>query len=463
MKEIQVSVIIPVYNEERYLPRCLDSMQAQTLEGIEVICVDDGSTDHSLEILQAYANKDSRFRVFTQPNRYAGAARNLGMKYAAGKYISFLDADDFFSPLFLKKMYDAAEEQAADISMCNICHYDSITGKTAKRNIPGEKEFLPKNRQTFNRDDIPEHLFQITNGWAWDKLFRTAFIQECGLFFSDTRVANDGYFVFMALAMAKRITKIEDYLVTQRVNNENSLSNTRNTSWYCGIQMLYDIRSGLKNAGLYDKLESTFLNFSLKYLIWAYESLKDWQAKKEFYNCIREECREKLGILQTKLDMSYCRKQFETYTHIETHSFDDYVIEILEKRTKEWEEERKKNQKLTQRVEQKIWPFPYAEVDKNSSILLYGAGKIGQDYYKQILASGYCRIAKWIDRRFQTGKKEYAFQGWLDDLSRQKFDVVVVALFREEDAVEAMALLREAGIAENKMIWKIGTGGSLCR
>ena len=95
MNEIKVSVIIPVYNTENYLRECLDSVLAQTLREIEVICVDDGSTDNSLNILKEYQNKDTRIVVLTQENRSAGAARNYGLSIAKGKYLSFLDSDDF--------------------------------------------------------------------------------------------------------------------------------------------------------------------------------------------------------------------------------------------------------------------------------------------------------------------------------------------------------------------------------
>ena len=95
MKKINISIIIPVYNIEKYLKCCLNSILEQTFQEFEVICVDDGSTDHSLEILEEYKKKDKRIRIFTQENKYAGVARNNGLKHAKGEYVLFLDADDF--------------------------------------------------------------------------------------------------------------------------------------------------------------------------------------------------------------------------------------------------------------------------------------------------------------------------------------------------------------------------------
>lgn len=103
MADIKVSVIIPVYNVEKYLRQNLESVQKQTLKDIEIICVDDGSTDSSCKIAEEFAAADSRFVVIKQQNGGAGAARNNGLRHAKGKYLSFLDSDDFFEPDMLEK------------------------------------------------------------------------------------------------------------------------------------------------------------------------------------------------------------------------------------------------------------------------------------------------------------------------------------------------------------------------
>ena len=111
---VKVSVIIPVYNVEPYLKQCMDSVVGQTLKDIEIICVDDGSTDGSLDILREYAAEDNRIQIIEQKNAGAGAARNNGMRHATGKYLSFLDSDDFFEPRMLEKAYDLPEKDQAD-------------------------------------------------------------------------------------------------------------------------------------------------------------------------------------------------------------------------------------------------------------------------------------------------------------------------------------------------------------
>ena len=116
----KVSVIIPVYNTEKYLRECLDSVVNQTLRDIEIICVDDGSTDNSLAILREYETKDSRIKVLTQENINAGAARNKGLSEATGEFLSFLDSDDFFEPDAIERMYECAKSRNAEIVVYQV-------------------------------------------------------------------------------------------------------------------------------------------------------------------------------------------------------------------------------------------------------------------------------------------------------------------------------------------------------
>ena len=114
MEAIRVSVIIPVYNTEKYLRECLESVASQTLKAIEIICVDDGSTDQSGAVIVGYMEKDPRIRLLRQENSGSGAARNRGIRSARGEYIAFLDADDYYpETATLEKLYRAAVQNAA--------------------------------------------------------------------------------------------------------------------------------------------------------------------------------------------------------------------------------------------------------------------------------------------------------------------------------------------------------------
>ena len=118
--EPKVSIIIPVYNVEPFLARCLDSVVGQTLRGIEIICVDDGSPDRSIDILNRYAAQDDRIRVISQENRGLGGARNRGFDAATGEFILFVDSDDWIDPAYCERLYEAAREAEADIACASM-------------------------------------------------------------------------------------------------------------------------------------------------------------------------------------------------------------------------------------------------------------------------------------------------------------------------------------------------------
>lgn len=157
-----ISVIIPVYNAEKYLPQCLDSLLKQTYTDFEAVCVDDGSTDGSLEILQEYAAKDARIKVFPRPNRGCSAARNLGLDKVCGEYVTFLDADDLLHSQFLEIMLKEIKD--ADVSVCGYTDIDDST----------EIKCEPVAAYTVARTTAPEYFgsvgdMQLT---VWGKLYR---------------------------------------------------------------------------------------------------------------------------------------------------------------------------------------------------------------------------------------------------------------------------------------------------
>lgn len=135
MENIKISVIIPVYNVEKYLEECLESIVHQSLKEIEIICVDDGSTDGSVDILKRYACEDKRFILRRQKNQGGGAARNLGLACASGEYVVFLDSDDFFEPEMFRRIYDRAMETAADIVLYGGQKYDTEEKKIDRKSV----------------------------------------------------------------------------------------------------------------------------------------------------------------------------------------------------------------------------------------------------------------------------------------------------------------------------------------
>lgn len=218
-----VSVIIPVYNAGRYLRETLDCVCGQTLREIEIICVDDGSTDDSLQILQEYAGRDTRLRILRQKNLYAGVARNHGMAEARGKYLSFLDADDRFEPEMLRCLFDTAEQVGADLVCCKAMGYDNQTGELFDLPwvLPGigrqgvdTKSFVPLR-------DAPEELFSYSGSAPWNKLYRRSYVEKHHITWLETQSSNDLTFVCHCMALASRVSLLDKVLVYYRVRQDS--------------------------------------------------------------------------------------------------------------------------------------------------------------------------------------------------------------------------------------------------
>lgn len=271
---VQVSVIIPVYNAEKYLEKCVGSVMAQTLRDIEIICVDDGSPDGSLAILKKLQEKDDRIRILSQPNGGAGAARNNGLRHAQGKYLSFLDADDFFEPNMLEEAVAAAEEYSADFVVFDSDQYhmdkDSFVQVPWVMRTKDIPPYMP-----FTYRQLTDNVFKTFVGWAWDKLYRRDFILEHDIWFQEQRTTNDMLFVFTALVTAKRIAVVDKVLAHQRRGSSESLSVTREKSWHCFYDALTALRWRLEQEDIYWELEQDYINYALHFCLWNLNTLAE--------------------------------------------------------------------------------------------------------------------------------------------------------------------------------------------
>ena len=204
MEAIKVSVVVPVYNVDEFLDNTLSDITGQTLREIEIICVDDGSTDNSCKIIEEWMEKDSRIQLIRQKNQYAGVARNNGLKQAHGKYVIFWDADDLFEHNALEVMYAQAEQENSDICICEARKYDNAKEKYIPSDAYLKEDLLP-GKQTFNKFDVPDYIFNLTNNVPWNKLYLKEFITKNKLQYQAIKQANDTYFTIMALFLAERI------------------------------------------------------------------------------------------------------------------------------------------------------------------------------------------------------------------------------------------------------------------
>lgn len=276
---VKVSVIIPVFNKEKYLDECLISVMYQTYKDIEIICVNDGSTDKSLEIINAYAMRDNRIRIINQSNCGAGEARNKGIEAAVGKYLLFLDADDFFEYSMIEKLIYKAELKDADITICKAAVYDETSGTMEQHNWLLTDSIY---EDPFSFDSV-DNIFKITQTNIWNKLYKADFINENNIRFQNIRTNNDTGFSIISLFMAKKITYIDNVLVYYRKNDDLSrIDNSRNRySECCSMAYKYAIAK-LKAENVWNcKIKKT-INYQMYWSGWYelsyFDSKEDAQS-----------------------------------------------------------------------------------------------------------------------------------------------------------------------------------------
>lgn len=266
----KASVIIPAYNASAFIEKCLESVLSQTLSDIEIIVVDDGSTDATREIVNRLAFGDNRISLIEQENSYAGVARNNGMRHAKGEYLYFLDADDFISKDMLAGMVSRMDEDLSDVALCKSSFYGDDSGNVWDITFA---TVFPEFDRCYSSDELSENIFQCCVGWPWDKLFRASFVREHSLEYQNLRTTNDALFVFLAMCLAKRVSVVSDNYVYHRTNNSNSLESTRLKSWQNGAKAALSIESFLKGFGIYDKYSRSFIEWLFHFAYWNYSTL----------------------------------------------------------------------------------------------------------------------------------------------------------------------------------------------
>lgn len=318
-----VSVVIPVYNSEKCLRGCLDSLCGQSLKNIEIICVNDGSSDNSWDILREYSARDGRVTAISQENSGAGAARNNGMRIAKGKYMIFLDSDDVFEKNMLEIMADRLENTSADSAMCLADSFDDATGKVCSGGWTMPRGLLGGD-DVFSPEEKSEVFFQLMQGWPWDKMYRTEFIRSHGIEYPSLPNSQDLVFNLRAMALSGRMCFIDRILVHRRVNRSASISNSRADSFdspYRAVKMLAEL---LKSDGIYDTFKFSLDRWSLNFLLWHLRTLGG-EPQKQVYRLFRGEWSQELGF--DGITRETCdENDFNEYSAVMHGSYRKYIM-----------------------------------------------------------------------------------------------------------------------------------------
>ncbi|MDR3179663.1 MAG: glycosyltransferase [Holosporaceae bacterium] len=214
MNVIKVSLVVSVYNAEKYLLRCLDSLINQTLREIEIICVNDGSTDKSLDILEEFALKDPRITVKNQHNMGPGAARNVALGEAKGEYVGFVDADDWVDADFFEKLYQAAEKYNADIACSSIERIYPSGKKKMLLNFSKEAVFTSPEKK-YEAVIIPRCCY------IWNKIYRRSALEKHQVLFQEKVYFEDIPFTMQAVYFLKTMVVVPEVVYHYWVNNES--------------------------------------------------------------------------------------------------------------------------------------------------------------------------------------------------------------------------------------------------
>lgn len=298
-----ISIIVPIYNVEKYLRKCIESILNQTLENIEVILINDGSTDNCGKIIDEYEKQDKRVISIHKENGGQSSARNMGLDIAKGRYIGFIDSDDYIDEYMYESLYNAIENSKADICVCGRESYSEFSQLNYKTEL--EDELIDFNHSSIQQY-VSEKLFYKHTVVVWNKLYKSEIISENNIRFKDVSYvgSEDALFNYEVLLHTKKIKSIDKIGYTQlsRVGSTATtykygyMNRTANM-----IRCMYESSIKFNKETIYKKISPLFLLFfyqwnmsnikavkekDIKFII--LEELKDASSNKVFMNCVKE-------------------------------------------------------------------------------------------------------------------------------------------------------------------------------
>lgn len=281
-----ISILVPCYNVEAYLRQCMDSIIRQTYTNLEIICLDDGSTDRTPEILKEYEKKDSRTRVISKPNSGYGATMNIGLKAASGKYIGIVESDDYIEPKMYETLCDAAEKDNLDIVRCRFIERNVIKSKDKVNTF----SYVKDNGRVFRPTDVPSSFTMKPSIWAG--MYNREFLERNGIRFLETPGASyqDTAFAFKALATAQRVRMLPDVLHNYRINEASSVSSPGKVFCVCDEEA--EIRRYVNSLGRYEELKGIMALRAFGSYKWNYNRLGPMKLKRAFMKRWSEEARQ---------------------------------------------------------------------------------------------------------------------------------------------------------------------------
>ena len=318
----EISVIIPVYNVENYLKECLDSVANQSFRDIEIICVNDGSTDKSLEILENYT--DERIKIINQKNKGLGAARNTGILNAKGKYIFFLDSDDCIDLECLEKVYNNITSNDSDVVLFK---FQSFGGKNTNKKGEGfkiDKIFgdVDYSEFTFTYKDVKRHVLNSYYS-ACLKLYKKDLID---FKFPENIFFEDVLFHVKVMLKASKISFVNENLYLYRLNDDSIINS--NTKGYDIFKVINMVEDYLKSNNYIHEFKTEFANFKIAQILLYIVSTNS----QTYYKMARDDF-NKLSIDESKIE----KRLYSDYILVKNNeNLDDFLKAKNKASSKSW-------------------------------------------------------------------------------------------------------------------------------
>lgn len=432
-----VSIVIPVFNAERYLRECLDSVIGQTYKNLEIICVDDGSSDGSFSILEEYGRADKRIRLMKQEkeSRTAALARNMGMEAAAGDYLAFLDADDFLEENAIDVAVKDIENSQADITIFNAYIYDTENDMD-KLGTNVMKEWAVQHEGVIEKDAINEHILDLCAFAPWNKLYASRYIANKKIRFRPVD-PDDMEFGFLCLAEADKISILNRRLVHYRRN----ISGTQTNRYIEEIEPIYApfiyLKDELENRGLMKTFHVEFVRwFLMQFRAYAMQYKDKCLFDKAYYKLKEGKYLENFGIFdhEDKELRSEILIKFRNGMRYDTP--EEFLFTIT-----------RQDDGVTNEL---CLCLPHKGKKKGMyRIVLYGAGVYGKIYEEKLRTEPMIEVVCWLDR-------DYEHSANLEppaNIMQYEFDYVFVAIDDETIHQDVKMFMTEQGIPLEKIVW----------
>lgn len=307
---MKISVIIPVYNVKQYLHKCLDSVLMQTYKDFEIICINDGSTDESLEILEEYAASDQRLQYYSIPNGGQANARNIGIKNAQGEFVCFIDSDDTIEPEMLEKMIRVQEEDQCDLVVCGIERVFDEGSNLLERSFSYDASLKEKHCVTIH--EYPE-IITVINNSPFSKLIRKDIIQKNEIEFPVGYIYEDMVFTHKLLATGLTISVFKDKCYRYVVRKGSTMTSKKSkvtdmfaaykmiTDYYKTKKIEHEFKNELNYLGLYHVGIGTSYRMFRSKQYGLVKSLKVCKAYLKDNGCDKNNCYIKRKSLMERL------------------------------------------------------------------------------------------------------------------------------------------------------------------